>query len=74
MTNSRVSLIIIIRKGKENPKHQKGNTMNKLMNKLINSDLRILNPSEKTIMVMARIGLVLLAIGVTAMVLALLQM
>ena len=48
--------------------------MNKLMNKLINSDLRILNPSEKTIMVMARIGLVLLAIGVTAMVLALLQM
>lgn len=48
--------------------------MKNLMNKLIDSDLRVLNPSEKTMMVMARIGLVLVATGLTAVVMALLQM
>ena len=48
--------------------------MNNLINKLLDSDLRVLNPSEKTMMVMARIGLALVATGLIAVVAALLTM
>ena len=48
--------------------------MNKLMNKLLNSEAAILNPSEKTLKVMASIGLALVATGLIAVVVALLQM
>ena len=45
-----------------------------MINKLLNSDARILNPSFETIEKMARFGLVLVGTGLVAVVVALLTM
>lgn len=74
MTNPGLSFILIITEDKGSPKNRKGNKMEKLINKLLNSEAVILNPSEKTMQVMAGIGLALVATGLIAVVVALFQM
>lgn len=48
--------------------------MNKLIDKILESDARILNPSFETLEKMGRIGLALAATGIIAVVVALVTM